>query len=150
MKNRERSQYETLLDTMPVAAALIRARDGQIIFINDIALASLRLVRSKIVGETAPSLLVDTEHHANFAILFKGQDRVENFTTTLRRGDGAHVNVILSASRLSLDGETMLMSVFKDITPLVQTQTALREKGDTLKQVVSRKWWKFESGVISG
>ena len=134
MKSLERSHYEALIDTIPVAAALIRAGDGRIILINDIALSSLKLERSKTVGIPAPDLLVDIENRESFVALFRKQDLVENFTTTLRRGDGAQVTVIFSASRMKLDGETMLMSVFKDITPLVETQTALREQGNAFKQ----------------
>lgn len=134
MMKLERSHYETFIDTMPVAAVVVSAEDGKVLLINDIALTSLKRDRSKTVGETAPAFWVHVKNRTKFLTLLKKQGRVQDFATTLRRGDGSLVNVLFSTSRLMLEGEAALLSVFKDITPLVQTQTRLREKGDTFEK----------------
>jgi PAS domain S-box-containing protein len=138
MENIDQLGFETFLNVLPTAAMVVRVEDGMVLLINEDGLNSLKVRRADTIGRLSPNFWVDSERHAEFLAILDNKGRAEDFTTTLRRGDGQLVNVICSTTELLMDGERVRFTVYKDVTPLVQTNQALHEQNEILRREVKK------------
>ncbi|MDG2284875.1 MAG: PAS domain S-box protein, partial [Alphaproteobacteria bacterium] len=111
-----------------VAATMTAVDDGKIVLANDLFLQSLNWKREDVIWDTAQKLWLRAADRPGFIKTLEKHGTIEDFSTTLRRGDEQHAHVLISANRISLDGSTYLLSLLKEITPTAVENDALTEE----------------------
>ncbi|PZR32486.1 MAG: hypothetical protein DI538_19460 [Azospira oryzae] len=96
---------------------IVREEDRMIMDVNERAYAMLGYTREELIGTSAADLnlyVYEEERNAFFKEYeLSGQVDMES---TWRRKDGGHIQVLVSSSRLELEGQKCILSVVRDIS----------------------------------
>jgi PAS domain S-box-containing protein/putative nucleotidyltransferase with HDIG domain len=112
---------ETLLaafNATPDLIVVTRLADGMVLKVNDGYERMLGFTRDESVGKTTPELNVwlDLEERGAYLDASARDGEVLDFESMLRRKDGSVLCVLLSARKVTIDGQPCIVSVGHDIT----------------------------------
>jgi len=136
-------RYRTLLQASMDCVVVCRQSDGHFIEVNHVFLELLGYEPHEVVGRTAvecgfwatPDLLRD------LAEMFTGKSRLRDFKTQLKRKNGEHLWVMMSAASMELHGEACVMCVMKDVSTAKAAEDEIRNLAfyDSLTQLPNRR-----------
>ena len=121
-------RFQTILRLSPVGIGIVRMRDGIVVDFNEALLGIIGYSRAEVVGRTTADLdlWVDLDHRQRFyGAVAAGQSRQDE-EVLLRRKDGAIRRIRFSAAPVTIDGETLLVGILRDMTEELATLEALR------------------------
>jgi PAS domain S-box-containing protein len=130
-------KYQAVFETSPDAIAITRAADGVVIEANEAAARSLGQKRADTIGRTTGALGVwpDPRERERMLERLRTAGRLLHLPTTLRRGDGSHAEVLLSAAPVTLDGDACVVWSWRDLTELKAIEQALLDSERRYRQL---------------
>ena len=120
-------RFATLFRASPLAIAVCRLSDGQVIEVND----ALR----QLLGDTAPcedpacfepGLWLDGVSRSEWRDALRRLGRVSNREVSLRRRDGVTLHLLLSSALIELGGTPCIVNFLLDVTEMRRAQEGLR------------------------
>jgi PAS domain S-box-containing protein len=140
-------KYRAVFETSPDGISVTRLADGVLIEANDAATRGMGRERDPVIGKPVPQLGVwaDPGMRARIAQELAEYGKVHNVSTTLLRGDGTPVQVLLSAQRLEIDGVPCALWSWRDVTDLRRTEAQLMELNASLEQRVTERTAALQS-----
>ncbi len=129
LKNLPRTSAEFFLQafrTSPIAILINRREDGRFIDVNDAFVEWAGMPREKMLGKTGYELgfVTPEERKVTFTEFVK-MGEVRNARIRRRRADGEMRDLLLNAVPIILDGETVIMSMYIDVTEQIRLQENL-------------------------
>jgi PAS domain S-box-containing protein len=134
-------KYRAVFETSPDAISITRISDGVLLEANEAASVGMGRARAPVIGRSVPEMNVWARpaDRQRLAKRLLAEGRFNNESTTLLRGDGTPVEVLLSAQRIELDGVPCALWSWRDVSELRQTEAKLRELNVSLEQRVSER-----------
>ncbi|HEX6692067.1 MAG TPA: PAS domain S-box protein [Burkholderiales bacterium] len=122
-------KYAALFETSPVGLVVTRPRERRIIEINDAALRMIGLRRDEAIGALTTEVAHpdDPDEVDKLRALALSGEPVIARPLRFRRRDGKHIECILSAGTIELDGEPHLVISALDVTGEKQLERRARQ-----------------------
>jgi PAS domain S-box-containing protein len=123
------SKYSALFASNPEAIIITRVRDALILAVNAAWERYSGYRRDAVLGRSAFDLRswVRAEDRAAVVARLEAEGSVSNFETRFLRADGAQIEVLLSAARIEIDGETCAIWSWRDVSDLRETERRARQ-----------------------
>lgn len=124
---REFSQTSELLSSIynlnTDAIAITRISDGRVIDCNPAFLDQIGYSREEVVGCSSLELdLYSPEAIHEYVDVIKREGHLYNFESKLRRKDGTIFDAVCSARFMELDGEEVILTIGRDISPRIKRE----------------------------
>ncbi len=131
-------KFRMAFQTSPDSINLNRLADGLYIDINEGFTKLTGYTREEAIGRTSIDLNIwrDPQDRQRLVKGLFRDDYVENLEAEFRKKNGEIVIGLMSARRLTLNGEEMILSITRDITERKQVENALRESEERYRQIV--------------
>jgi diguanylate cyclase (GGDEF)-like protein/PAS domain S-box-containing protein len=118
---------KTLFEISPIVLVLSRLSDQTVILANKQTSEMFEIDESEVVGQRTPDYYVDPNDRARL-IARVGQDgHVESYQAQLKTRSGREFPALISAQKLTYDGEPALLVSAVDISEQKLTEAKLRE-----------------------
>jgi PAS domain S-box-containing protein len=128
-------QFRVAFQTLPDAVTLTEVQTGRFVAVNEGCHAVTGWREGEMVGRTATELrLRNDDDRPAFLDRLQAAGFVRDFVTHLRRKDGAVIDVVLSARPLVAAGRRLLLTVTRDVTPLLSAERARDTFREHLRQ----------------
>lgn len=133
-----RAKFQALFDTSPEGIAVTRWKDAVVIEANAAAEAQIGCTLQDAAGRSALEMGIGASAGDNADIFarLRAEGRMVNRSTRFRRRDGAWLELLLSAVRLTLDGEKCVVWSWRDITEHRRAEEELRSSRRLLEAVI--------------
>jgi PAS domain S-box-containing protein len=137
-------ELQTFLDALPDAVVVVND-GGRVRYINDQTLAMFGCAAKDLLGEPVEVLLPPSlwEVHARHVASYMTNPTVRPMGAGLnlsgRRWDGTTFPVEISLSPLSMEGNTMVVAVVRDVTPRALIEAELRAATEGLANIVEER-----------
>lgn len=148
-------RYRSTFDTSPDGVLIARAEDGKILDVNPAFLEIMHFTREEVVGFTSLQLDIwadDADCH-NVADALHEHGVCRDVEVRLRRKSGEIFWGELSASYADFDGETCVISYFRDVSEAKADEEKIRNLAfyDTLTGLPNRRllWERLRQALIS-
>ena len=134
---------ERLLAAFHVSPDLMdisRLRDGKLLEVNDGFTRLLGHARADVLGATCSELSIWAEPADRLAFVadLEESGQVNKLEATLRRKDGTQVTCVAHARTIEVQGETCVLSIFRDISDRKRAEEALRESEERYRALFDR------------
>ncbi len=142
------ARFKGVFDESPIPLILLSFPDGKITEINKACSAVFGYTREEVLGKTTIDLnaWANPADRSYYMDLLRSEGQVPPVETTMRIKGGAIINVLYSASVITLAGHPCLLSSVMDITTQKKAEAALRQS-----EVALRQAQKMESlGTLAG
>ena len=131
-------QFRQIYQTIPDPVTIVRTRDGRCLDVNDRFVLETGWSREEVIGEGFKKLDIwarpgDRERMRNE---IERTGRVDNLEARFRLKSGKILTSLLSATSLNIGGETVIVSITRDITDRAMAQKALKESEEKYRLVV--------------
>lgn len=135
-----KDQLKLIFDTSPDAVIISRMSDGIIINVNNNFINSSGYTKEELLGNTTLSLALyaDPSVRDNITKEILNSGFVDNYEAEFIKKDGSIIKVLLSASKIILDGISHYISISKDITDQINAQKSLIENEKKFRQIFER------------
>ncbi|MDO9111757.1 MAG: PAS domain S-box protein, partial [Desulfatirhabdiaceae bacterium] len=141
--------------TSPDSINLNRASDGMYIDINEGFTKIMGYAREEVIGKTSLELNIWAEPDDRIRLVegLKATGYVENMEARFVGKDGNERVGLMSARILNANGETIILSITRDITDRKRDEEALHESEERLKFILDGSqlgtWdWNIETGQV--
>lgn len=114
--NRTQKTLMTLLEASPLPLVVTRLDDSVIRYANQRAAEMFEMPVTAMLGRTAPEFYADPSDRGNFVEKLRGTGKVEGFIARLKARGGEPFWAMLSARTLELNGESVFVVAFADVT----------------------------------
>ena len=113
----------------PLILCVTGLADGRLRDVNDAFLRTTGYTREEVIGQRIADLglWVDPDAHRRGLEALKSGAMVRETEARFRTKDGGELVAILTADRVTLDGEACVLTAVMDITDRVRAEEALRE-----------------------
>jgi PAS domain S-box-containing protein len=142
------ARFKGVFDESPIPLILLSFPDGRITEINKACETVFGYTRGEVLGRTTAELDVwaNPADRAHYLGRLQTEGALHGVDTRMRVKGGAIINVLYSATVITLGGRPCLLSSVIDITAQKQTEAALRQSEAALRQAQ-----KMESlGTLAG
>lgn len=122
------ARFATIFRSSPLAIGVSRMADGKLAEVNEAFLEIVGRSRDAVIGQTTVGLglFEHPEDRARMIEWVRREGRIQNFQFQGRRPDGSLRDFLLSGERIQLGGETHMLGMVSDITPLKTAERALQ------------------------
>jgi len=136
-----RERFRTIFESSPVAAAIVRFRDGQFVAVNRRFVENFSWSREELIGHTSTELGMWDSEATRTAWLAQLHQRDSAFDipAVLNSRGGERRNVSLSATKVELDGTSHLIVFAIDVTERIQSQRELELHRSHLSELVEQR-----------
>ncbi len=119
--------------TSPEAISITRLSDGHFVSVNPSHMQMMGYAEAELVGTPAIRLWKNPEERNTLVALVSAGQEVRDFEATLlsRRGE---IDVVLSATRIELDGIAHMLNFTHDVTDRKRAQARVRELTSAVEQ----------------
>ena len=130
-------RFRSLFMAGPAPTAITREADGMILHANSACLELLGYEEKEFVGKTVHEIGLWARPERRRAIVadLGRAGRVDDLEEELRTKSGEILSVLMSSSRVELDGERCVQGVFYDVTERRRLEGRLRESEQHFRQV---------------
>jgi PAS domain S-box-containing protein len=128
-----RARYQILSDHARDIMLFVRPADGRIIEANEAACATYGYDRDRLLALTVYDLRTEDPHDVVATQMAQAVEGGVLFEAIHRCRDGRLLPVEVSSRAAQIEGETVLLSVVRDITQRRETDAALRRAHDELE-----------------
>ena len=148
-------RYRSTFETSPDGVLIARAEDGRIIDANPAFLEIMRFSREDVIGHTSVELDMwpDEADSQKVAEALHEKAGCRDLEVRLRRKDGDVYWGQLSASFVEVDGESCVISYFRDVTAAKADEEKIRNLAfyDTLTGLPNRRllWERLRQALVS-
>ena len=118
---------KTLFDISPIAVVLSRTTDQRVILANKQTSELFEIEEGQVVGQLTPDYYADPNDRARLIARVRQEGHVESYQAQLKTHKGREFPALISAQRLTYDGEPALLVSAVDITEQKLTEAKLRE-----------------------
>ena len=135
---RSEERFSAIFHGSPVALALARLKDSRLIDVNDAWEKMTGFTREEVIGQTSRELkiIVNPPHREEIIRTLREPDAERSFEVQIRHKSGRIINALMSAKRIEMAGEPVVLSLAQDITIRRQEEEALRESEERHRTVV--------------
>ncbi len=139
-------RYRTAFMTSPEPIVLSRLPDGRYLDVNQGFERTFGWRRDEVIGKTSQELGIWThaEHREEFIRLVHEQGRVDDFETDFFTQQGQVVASLVSANSISIDGQSCILTVVRDITEHKRSEEELLSYRDHLQDLVVERTRELE------
>jgi len=133
------AKFTTILRASPDPIALNALESGQFLEVNDSFLHFLESSREAVIGRTSLDLQISADLNQDAALQrqLRTQGCVKGFEYRYRSQSGRVGTILLSIEVISLDGQTVTLSVMKEISDRKRMEASLSQSEQWLDQVNS-------------
>ncbi len=121
------TNLKTLFDISPIVLVLSRASDQRVILANKQTSELFEIPENEVIGQLIPDYYVDPSDRTRLLNRVRQEGLVESYQAQLKSRSGREFPALISAQRLSYDGEPALLVSAVDITEQKLTEAKLRE-----------------------
>jgi len=134
-------KFRTAFRTSPDAILITRMKDGVFVDANDVFFETSGFTRDEIVGKSLAELRIwtDPAGRERFVADISRSGQVNNLEAQFRMKDGSIINGLMSASIITVDGATHILSITKNIDELkrageerARLATAIEQSPETI------------------
>ncbi len=139
----------------PAAVTISTLQDGRYLDVNAGFQKFSGYSREELIGRAASELIwPEKDHRTAFVERLQQDEAVHELEVRLRTKSGEDRDVLISAERIRLGGETCVLSITQDITERKRAEEALRRSEAELKEAqrvaqVGSWTWDIGSGVVT-
>lgn len=143
------------LNASPSLIAISSVIEGRHREVNDHWLQTLGYTRGEVIGKTVEDLNIwpTPEHRQEVVQILAEEGRVQNYETQLRKRSGEFIDIMISASKIVMDGEDCILFIAQDITRRRRMEAALIDSEAELRGILSNMEELYyradENGVIT-
>jgi diguanylate cyclase (GGDEF)-like protein/PAS domain S-box-containing protein len=144
---RSESALRSMLEAAPTPLFVTRVQDGLLRYCNEPAAAMFEMSVESCVGRSSPDLYVDAAVRETFMETLRREGHVTGFTAQLRASSGRAFWVLMNAKIFDLEGESVFMVGFAELTAQKELEERLRTLAttDALTGAFNRRHF-FEQG----
>ena len=144
-------RYRTTFMTSPEPIVLSRLPDGRYLDVNQGFERTFGWRRDEVIGKTSQELGIWThaEHREEFIRLVHEQGRVDDFETDFFTQQGQVVASLVSANSISIDGQSCILTVVRDITEHKRSEEELLSYRDHLQDLVVERTRELEQALLN-
>lgn len=151
--NNERERFRYTFEEAPFGILLSRMSDGRILDINRCLCRLGGFKESDAIGASTRDydLWVNpADRESLWKRIYEG-GRIENEEYSFRRRDGKEIRSLVTARKISYDGEDTLMSIVRDVTEVREQEERLRRMSthDTLTGLPMRRYYFDLAGIAA-
>lgn len=120
--------FETVFQAAPEAMSLADWDSGRLLLVNDAFCTLLDRPREQLIDRTLPAELgpwPSPEHRQRLLTALNNGEQVRDRQGLSTRPNGQDIHVRYSAEKVTLDGQTRLLLMFRDVTQLERDQRVL-------------------------
>ncbi|MBI3445048.1 MAG: response regulator [Magnetospirillum sp.] len=128
-----------ILDTSPLALAISRVSDNQILLVNPRWSELYRVAKAQAVGMIVASCYADPANRGRLVELVRRRGFVSGFECRMRSNDGHEFWAMLSAAEIEMDGEPAVIVSSTDITRHKEEEAALAEAKQVAEEASQAK-----------
>lgn len=131
-------KFRVAFETSPDSVTLHRLSDGTYLEANEGVCKISGYSKDELIGKTwfDIDLWADPGDSQRFMGELSEHGKVVNFRARLKRKDGGIIHKLISASKLTVNGEPCLLVVGLDVTGLVAAEEDLRRSRENLREAV--------------
>ncbi len=137
------SMWEVIFMATPEAISVTRISDGRYLAVNTGWLRLAKRQLDEVIGKTSLELGIWSNAHDREILVqrLERDGQVDNLEVVLVDGRGRHVQGLMSARPLDLDGEACLLAITRDISERKMHEELIRELAysDPLTQLPNRR-----------
>lgn len=127
--HRSQALFATIFESSPIPIAISRISDGRYFQVNQACLDMFGFTREQVIGKTTTEMGVWPTDEARNRLLerIRGDLRVVNYDTQLKRADGELIDVMYSAQVVQLTAEPSIVATIIDVTARKRAEELQRE-----------------------
>ena len=136
-RRRSEALFATIFQRSPVGIVITRVADGRILDVNDAYASVLGYDRQELIGRTTLELQLwaDPEDRERMTQLAE-HGGVQGLETRLRCRSGAIRTMLIAVETIELDGDTVLLGMASDISPMKEIEARLRVSEERLRAII--------------
>lgn len=134
--NHSEDNLRTILDSTPFPIIITRKSDNSVLYINKCSESQFKISQREAMGLCATDYYVDADARKHLARLLAKEGHVSNFEVRLKTATGEFFWALLSAHVTSLQGESVTIASFSDITAHKQAERILQEAEERYRKMI--------------
>lgn len=133
---RSEEMFSRVFNSVP-DSIILTSPDEEIINVNDSFVKNTGYGKNDVVGKTSRDIFLwgDNDVWIKYVSILKSQGYVRNFEAEIVQKSGSHKHVLISGDKVTIAGDRFLLTVFRDITDLKNTEKALFKTESLLNEV---------------
>lgn len=121
-------KFTTIFTHNPTSLAVVSAKNGVFVDVNDAFVRSTGYGREEVIGKTAKELglYLDSDEYMRFVTSLQKWQDVHAMEMTCRNKDGKTINGLMSSCFVIMKGKPYILSSFEDITDRKSSEIAFQ------------------------
>lgn len=132
------SDLLTIFSNAPVAMLVVRPQDGKIIMVNKELQKLAESAETDLLGRNTTEFYHDLHQRDQLIEIMAKEGSVKNLEVKINKPDGKTADCLVSSELISLNGETMMLSGFIDISERKQSETLLSLNEERFRSLYNR------------
>jgi PAS domain S-box-containing protein len=125
-------QLQSILEASPIGVAIVRKRDGKVIYANSRAAEQFRIPLEEITGYVGGKTYADPEDRQALLDQFARDGEIKSIEVRRKRHDGDIFWTMQSMTPIAMEGEDAIVSWVVDIDDLKRAEELVRESEQRL------------------
>ncbi len=128
----------SIFNNAPTAMLIVRPKDGMIMMVNKELQRLAQVNEIDLIGKYTSDFYASEKERELFFSVMKEKGTVKNLEIELRKSEGTIANCLVSSEQIILNGETLLLSGFIDITERKKSEALLIQNEESFRSLYNR------------